>query len=146
MKYLAFALALAGTAMAAHAQNAVPDMRGTWTGKDKSIIYGHNPHHPGTQTIDQPPRVVDFEFTFVVDGQEGRLLWGHSLSKAAVTNEPFAWTFTVDGKTIIGADTDGYFNISVVAPDRMELCYAHNSLSPTKSIVASCVTMNRQKK
>ena len=146
MKYLAITLALVGAAMVAHAQNTIPDLRGTWTGKDKSIIYGNNPHHPGTQTIDSPPRVQDFEFTFVIDGQEGRLLWGHSLSKAAVTNEPFAWTFAADGKTIIGADTDGYYNISVVSPDKMELCYAHNSLSPTKSIVASCVMMARDKK
>ena len=146
MKYLALATALAGATMAAHAQNAIPDLRGTWTGKDKSIVYGNNPHHPGAQTVNSPPRVRDFEFTFVVDGQEGRLLWGHSLSKAAVTNEPFAWTFAADGKTIIGADTDGYYNISVVSPDRMELCYAHNGLSPTKSIVASCVMLAREKK
>lgn len=145
MKY-AIALALVCAATSTHAQSAIPDLRGTWTGKDKSIVYGTNPHHPGTQTIASPPRIRDFEFTFVVDGQDGRLLWGHHLSKASATNEPFAWTLAADGKTIIGADTDGYFNISLLSPDRMEMCYAHNSLGPSKSIVATCFMLTRDKK
>lgn len=146
MKYPAIVLVLLSAATATHAQNAVPDLRGTWTGKDKSIVYGNNPHHPGTQTVDSPPRVRDFEFTYVVVGQEGRLLWGHNLSKVAATNEPFAATFAADGRTIVGADTDGYFNITVASPDRMEMCYAHNALSPTKSIVAACFILTRDKK
>lgn len=145
MKFLAFALALVGAAVAAHAQNAIPDLRGTWTGKDKSIVYGHNPHHPGSQTVDLPPRVRDFEFTFVIDGQEGRLVWGHNFSKAATTNEPFAWAIAADGKTIVGADTDGYYYLSVQSADLIEMCYAHNGLSPSGSIVATCFMMNRQK-
>jgi hypothetical protein len=54
-------------------------------------------HHPGSQSVASPPRVRDFEFrvrdfefTFVVDGEDGRVAWGHSLSTAAGTNEPFA--------------------------------------------------------
>ena len=70
---------------------------------------------------------------------------GHSFSKAAATNEPFAWAITADGKTIMGADTDGYFNMSVQSPDRMEMCYAHAGMSPTKSIVAVCFMIDRQK-
>jgi hypothetical protein len=139
-------LALVGGIALAHAQAAIPDLKGTWTGKDKSVIFGNNPHHPGSQTATTPPRVREYEFTFVIDGQDGRLLWGHSFSKTAATNEPFAWAISADGKTIIGADTDGYFHISVLSADRIELCYAHNSLSPTKSIIATCGVMERTKK
>ena len=71
----------------------------------------------------------DFEFTFVVDGQDGRLAWGHSFSKTAATNEPFAWAISADGKTIVGADTDGYYNMSVQSADLIEMCCAHNGLS-----------------
>ena len=145
MRYLAFALALVGTALTAQAQTATPDLRGTWKGAGKSIIYGNNPHHAGSETLASPPRLQDFEFTFVVDGQDGRLVWGHSFSKDAATNEPFAWVITADGKTIMGADTDGYFNMSVQSPDRMEMCYAHAGVSPTKSIVAVCFMIDRQK-
>src|SRR5215472_11469378 len=68
MRYLALALALMSVVTAARAQDAIPDIKGTWSGKGKSIVFGTNPHHPGTQTTASPPRVRDFEFTFVVDG------------------------------------------------------------------------------
>jgi hypothetical protein len=77
MRWLAFALVLAGAVTAARAQDAIPDLKGTWSGKGKSIVFGNNAHHPGSQAISNSPRVRDFEFTFVVDGQEGRLAWGH---------------------------------------------------------------------
>ena len=79
----------------------------------------------------------------MVDGQDGR---GHSLSTAAGTNEPFAWAISTDNKLIIGADTDGYFQMAVMSPDRIEMCYAHNGLSPSGLIVATCYAMERAKK
>ncbi len=146
MKYLAISLALVGVAMTAQAQTAAPDLKGTWKGQGKSIVFGTNPHHPGSQTVTSPPQVRDFDFTMVVDGQDGRLAWGHSFSKNAATNEPFAWAIAGDGKTVIGADTDGYHNITLQSPDRMELCYVHAGISPSKSIVATCGIFNREKK
>jgi hypothetical protein len=51
MKRLVFALALLGaTVMGAHAQTAIPDLKGTWSGKGKSIVFGSHAHHPGSQT------------------------------------------------------------------------------------------------
>jgi hypothetical protein len=145
MRYFACALALLSAVTAARAQDAIPDLKGAWSGKGKSIVFGNNPHHPGAQTVASPPRVREFEFTFVVDGQDGRLAWGHSRSSAAVTNEPFAWAIAADNKSIIGADTDGYFRITLMSPDRIELCYTHNGLSPSGSIVATCQVMERAK-
>jgi hypothetical protein len=146
IRHLAVALALVGGVTAAHAQDGIPDLKGTWSGKGKSIVFGHNPHHPGAETVASPPRIRDYEFTFVVDGQDGRLAWGHSLSAAAQTNEPFAWAISADNKSMIGADTDGYYRMTVMSPDRMELCYAHNGLSPSGSMVATCSIMERTKK
>jgi hypothetical protein len=145
-RHLALALALIGTVTAAQAQDAIPDLKGAWTGKGKSIVFGNNPHHPGGQSATNPPRVREFDFTFVVDGQDGRLAWGHSASAAATTNEPFAWAISADNKSIVGADTDGYFLMTVLAPDRIEMCYTHNGLSPSGSIVATCYVMERAKK
>ncbi|MGA8625842.1 MAG: hypothetical protein WB686_14045 [Pseudolabrys sp.] len=146
MRYLAFALVLVGAVTAARAQDAIPDLKGTWSGKGKSIAFGNNPHHPGSQTVASQPRVRDFEFTFVVDGQDGRLAWGHSFSTVAITNEPFAWAISADNKSIVGADTDGHFQMTVMSPDRIEMCYNHNGLSPSGSIVATCFVMERAKK
>lgn len=144
MRYLAFAFILLGFATTAHAQS-IPDIKGTWSGKGRSIVFGNNPHHPGDQSAVSPPRVREYEFSFVVDGQDGRLAWGHSLSTIATTNEPFAWAIANDNKTIVGADTDGYFHLTVLSADQIELCYAHNGLSPSKSIVATCYVMERKK-
>jgi hypothetical protein len=147
MRYPIFALALlAATTTVAHAQDAIPDLKGTWTGKGKSIVFGNNPHHPGSQTADAPPRVRDIEATYVVDGQDGRLVWGRSSSTVADTKEPFAWAIAADNKTIIGADLDGYFHITLTAPDRMEKCYTHNGTSPSRSVVATCYMMERVKR
>jgi len=36
--------------------------------------------------------------------------------------EPFAWTIASDNKTIVGADMNGHFHITLVSPDRIEKC------------------------
>jgi hypothetical protein len=51
-----------------------------------------------------------------------------------------------DNKSIVGADLDGYFRITLLGPDRMEKCYVHNGTGATKSIVATCYAMERVKK
>lgn len=147
MKSLVFALALLGaTATAAHSQGAIPDLKGTWTGKGKSIVFGAQVHHPGTQTTADPPRVRDIEVTHVVEGQDGRVAWGRSSSAVADTKEPFAWAISTDNKTIVGADLDGYFRIMLVSRNRMEKCYVHNGTSPSRSVVATCYMMERAKR
>jgi hypothetical protein len=147
MKCAIVVLLLAGVmATAARAQDAIPDLRGTWSGKGKSIVFGSNPHHPGTQTATDAPRVRDIEATYVVEGQDGRLAWGRSSSAVADTKEPFAWALASDNKSILGADMDGYFHIMLVSSDRIEKCYVQNATGPTHSIAATCHTMDRVKK
>jgi hypothetical protein len=144
MRTLVFALALAAAAATpAVAQDAIPDLKGVWTGKGKSIVFGTHPHHPGAQTPTDPPRVRDIEATHTVEGQDGRVAWGRSSSVVADTKEPFAWAIASDNRSIVGADMDGYFRITLISPDRMEKCYVHNGVSPTRSIVATCYTMDR---
>jgi hypothetical protein len=147
MKRTSFVLLLLGAGMtAASAQDAIPDLRGTWSGKGKAIVFGSNPHHPGAQTATDAPRVRDIEATYLVDGQDGRLVWGRSSSAVADTKEPFAWAIASDNKSILGADTDGYFYITLVSADRMEKCYLQNGISPTHAVVATCYMMDRVKK
>jgi hypothetical protein len=147
MRCFVFALALLGAAAtAAPAQDAIPDLKGTWSGKGKSIVFGTHAHHPGSQTTADPPRVRDIEATHVVEGQDGRVAWGRSSSAVADTKEPFAWAIASDNKSIVGADMDGYFRITLISADRMEKCYVHNGTSPTRSIVATCYTMDRVKR
>ena len=147
MRCLVLALALLGAAATTvRAQDAIPDLRGTWTGKGKSVVFGSHPHHPGSQTTADPPRVREIEATYMVEGQDGRLAWGRSSSAVANTQEPFAWAIASDNKSIIGADMDGYFHITLMSAERMEKCYVHNGTSPSHSIVATCYVMDRVKR
>ncbi len=148
MKALVYATALLGVAMSvAFAQDAaVPDLKGTWSGKGKAIVFGVNAHHPGKQTTADPPRVRDVAATHIVEGQDGRVAWGRSSSTVADEKEPFVWALTNDNRSIIGADLDGYFRITLITPNRMEKCYVHNGTSPSRSVVATCYLMDRVKK
>lgn len=155
MRRIIVALALVGAtlgatlcaaATSAHAQRAVPDIKGTWTGKGKVAVLGSGDHHPGTQTPTDAARVRELETTHIVEGQDGPVAWGRSSSSVADKKEPFAWAIASDNKTIVGADLDGYFRITLLGRDRMEKCYVHNGLSPSRSVVASCVVMTRAKR
>jgi hypothetical protein len=147
MRPVALVLALlCAAATSARAQDAIPDLKGTWSGKGKSIVFGTHAHHPGSQTAADPPRVRDIEATHTVEGQDGRLAWGRSSSAVADNKEPFAWVIASDNKTIVGADMDGYFRITLISPDRIEKCYTHNGTSPSRSIVATCYMMDRVKR
>ena len=147
MRYLVLILAaLVGAATTARAQDAIPDIKGTWLGKGKVLVFGNNMHNPGAMTMSEPPRVRDIEMTDVVEGQDGRLAWGRSSSAVMESKEPFAWAMSSDNKSIVGADLDGYFRITLLGPDRMEKCYVHNGTGATKSMVATCYAMERVKK
>ena len=141
-----FCAPLGAAATSAFAQGAVPDLKGTWTGKGKVVVLGSGDHHPGQQKSTDPARVRELETTHVVEGQDGRVAWGRSSSTVADTKEPFAWAIASDNKTIVGADLDGYFRIMLLGRDRMEKCYVHNGLSPSRSVVATCVVMTRAKR
>lgn len=140
------AMVLGVAATAAAAQGAVPDLKGTWTGKGKVVVFGNHAHHPGAQTPNDPPRIREIEATHVVEGQDGRLAWGRSSSAVADIKEPFAWAIMGDNRSIVGADVDGNFRINMLGPDRMEKCYTHNGIGPSKSVVATCYEMSRVKK
>ena len=63
MRCFILALALLGAAVTAtHAQDAILNLKGTWSGKGKTIVFGNNRYHPGSQTTTSPPRVRDIEF------------------------------------------------------------------------------------
>jgi hypothetical protein len=141
MKTLIAMIAFLATTAAALAQSA-PDLKGTWSGRWKTVIYGNNPHHPGSQTTAATPRVREIAFTMEVEGQDGRLIWGKSWSNPE-NKELFAATIAADGKTILGSDTDGSLTMTITAPDKLEACYTHTGLGSTKSIVASCGSLQR---
>jgi hypothetical protein len=148
MKVLVLAAALLGVAVSAvSAQDAtIPDLKGAWTGKGKAVVFGTNAYHPGQKGKAIAPRVREITATHIVEGQDGRVAWGRSSTTEADRKELFVWALTNDNRSIIGADLDGYFRITLITPDRMEKCYVHNGTSPSRSVVATCYLMDRVKK
>ena len=136
-------LAMLVTSAGAHAES-FSDIKGTWSGSFKTAILGHNPHHPGTETVADPPRIRQIEFTIDIEGQDGRLVWGKSWSDPE-RKEGFVGTITADGKTFLGADSDGSIAADIGNPELMDLCYTQTSLGPSQAIVASCGQLKRSK-
>ena len=134
-KYAWIIVLLAFVAPAA-ADNAVPDLRGTWKGESQSIVLSGTPHHPEQKT-DQP-RLTSVAFTLVIDKQDGRRFSGTFLS--ARHSETVIAVISRSG-TIYMVDDDGYDVATMLTPDRMEICYLHLS---SGSRIASCTELSRQ--
>jgi hypothetical protein len=136
---LAAALAAAPAALCAPAaaDTQMPEMRGTWKGDSHSVVLGGGPHHPDTKSDE--PRFTSVPFTLVVDKQDGRRFFGTFSS--AQHSETVVAVFSRAG-SIFMADDDGYSVGTMLAPDRMEICYLHSS-SATR--IASCTELVRQK-
>ena len=121
----------------AAAQTAIPDMRGTWKGNSESIILGAgNPHHAAAHS-DQP-RLNSVAFTMTVDKQDDRRFSGTFSS--ARGNDKFVAVISRNN-TILLVDDDGYTVGTILAPNRVELCYMHLSQATR---VASCTEMTKQ--
>ena len=78
-KYAWIIVLLAFVAPAA-ADNAVPDLRGTWKGESQSIVLGGTPHHPEQKT-DQP-RLTSVAFTLVIESRMAAASPAHSRLRA----------------------------------------------------------------
>jgi len=138
MSKYAWIVVLMALATPAAADNAPPDLRGTWKGESQSIVLGGTAHHPGQQA--NQPRLASVAFTLVIDKQDGRRFSGtfssarHSETVIAVISRSGA---------IYMVDDDGYDVGTMLTPDRIEICYLHLS---SASRIASCTELTRQPK
>ena len=122
---------------AAAAETAIPDLRGTWKGESETIILGAgNPHHAATKPAS--PRLNSVAFTLTVKQQDGRRFSGTFSS--ARGSEAVIAVISRTG-TIYMVDDDGYNVGTMLAPNRMELCYLRQS---PKSRIASCTELTKQ--
>ncbi len=137
VRALSIALLAALPALPAASQTAIPDVRGTWKGESESIVLGAgNPHHAPTRPSE--PEMRSVSFTLTVDKQDGRRFSG-TFSSPRSSEKVIA--VISRGGTIFLADDEGYTRGTLLAPNRMELCYLH--VSPV-SRVASCAELTKQ--
>jgi hypothetical protein len=138
-KFACIVVLAAFAATSAAAQTPVPDMRGTWKGTSESIATGgEHPHHPGQGGQAGQPRLDHIAFTMTVDMQDGRRFSGTFSSTRA--NDKFIAVIS-HNNTIYLVDDDGYTIGTMLAPNRVELCY----MMRTPAVhVASCTEMTKQ--
>jgi len=130
-------LATLTAAPAAAQQGAIPDLRGTWKGQSVSIILGTgNPHHAAPPSTE--PRLNSVAFTATIDKQDGRRFSGTFSSPRA--NDKFVAVISRNN-TILLVDDDGYTVGTILAPNRMEWCYMHQSQATR---LASCTELTKQ--
>jgi hypothetical protein len=131
---LAFAVPIA--APAALAQTVVPDLRGTWKGESESIVLGGgNTHHSATA---QEPELRSIPFTLTIDKQDGRRLSGTFSSPRG--GSKVVAVISRSG-TVLLADAEGFSLGTILAPDRLDLCYLKHS---PEARIASCVELTKQ--
>jgi hypothetical protein len=124
-------------ALPALADSAFPDLRGTWKGDSESIFMGAgNSHHPGSP--DSPPQLHSTTFTMKIDMQDGRRFSGTYASPRAT--DTIIGVISRSGSIYI-ADDDGDTVGTVLAPNRLELCYLN---APGNGRVASCTEFVKQ--
>jgi len=121
---------------AALSQTAVPDLRGTWKGGSETFILGSGNAHHGS-TASPGPRFNSVPFTLTIDKQEGRRFSGAFSS--SMGSETVIAVISQSG-TIYMVDDDGYNVATMLAPNRLEVCYLLQSPS---SRIASCTELTR---
>jgi hypothetical protein len=139
MSKLAWIVPLAALTVvtAAVAESAIPDLRGTWKGESETIILGAgNPHHAARKPAS--PRLNSVAFTLTVNQQDGRRFSG-TFSSARGSEAVIAVVSRTG--TIYMVDDDGYNVATMLAPNRMEICYLRQS---PKSRIASCTELTKQ--
>ena len=120
----------------ATAETAIPDLRGTWTGESEAIVWGAPSHHGAKRGAE--PRLSKIAFTMTVDKQDGRRFSGTFSS--ARGKDPIIAVVSRTG-AIYMVDDDGYTIGTMLAPNRIELCYMKQSPAAR---VASCTEMTKQ--
>jgi hypothetical protein len=130
---LAALLTLAAAPVAA--QSPIPDLRGTWKGNSETVVLDMNSHHAGATSSE--PRFTSQPFTLTIDKQDGRRFTGTFASPRAT--ETVIGVVSRSGAIFL-VDDDGHSTATLLAPNRLEICYVH--LSPAARI-ASCTEFTK---
>jgi hypothetical protein len=137
MRLAWIAAAAVAAASSAAAQTAILDFRGTWKGESESIVLGGgNPHHPAAQAGE--PQLRSVAFTLTVDKQDGRRFSGTFSSPRS--SEKIVAVYSRSGAILL-ADDEGYSHGTMLAPNRMEICYLHVSAGAR---IVSCTELTKQ--
>ena len=122
----------------------MPDLKGKWTGTTHSIVAGQGGHWPESAGTFEKPGLYEKAITITITGQDGRRFWGSTSidGDRQPNGEPFIGELTPNGKRLIMADTDGYWD-GPLDGDTFSFCYTQAG-GPSNSSVVSCTEVKHQ--
>ncbi len=130
-----FAMALTGAALA---QDAYPDLKGTWVGQGAAVVVGTPKHHEkGAKT----PRYSEQTFTLKITDQKDGRFWGTVESPKG--KETLIGVLASDKKHVLIAGDVGTASGTMMDANTFEWCYDQHTKD---SIVVACNTVRRQAK
>jgi hypothetical protein len=135
---LAAAFVAVGAFTSAFAQDAVPDLKGTWTVTFEAVGF-RKPAADGTPT--HYARTI--EGSFSIDWQDGARVAGREIEQTSsserplVQGEQIAGVIGWDNATLHLVDDNGFHDCRIQSPDRMECTYRH--VLPERSDAARSV-------
>lgn len=139
------AAALIAPAAIALAADPVPDIKGKWSGKTHTIVAGSGGHHPESKGTFAKPGLFEKDLQLEITGQQDRRFWGVTTISGggAKTIEPFIGELTgKDNRSVVVADTDGYFNGQLTDDNTLAFCYMQAGGKSNSSVV-SCSEVRR---
>lgn len=123
------------------------NMVGTWDGKTHTIIAGQGGNFPESTGSFENPFLVEKDVSYTITGQKDLRFWGKvtfTASDGTKTVEPFIGHLTgPDNRSVLMADTDGYYSGTLEAEDKLSYCYAHAG-GKTQTTVIGCQTVTKQ--
>ena len=122
---------------AALAQDAIPDLKGVWSGKGTGGVVAGNLGH---QEASNEPRFKDTSvtWTITIDQQQGPGLIGSWASPNK--KEELIGVIRPDNKPVLFVDPDTFFSGMLRSENEMEACLQENG----ESLVATCYVFKRQ--
>ncbi len=118
------------TSGAVFAQDALPDLKGTWTIKSQGLLIKHQ---------DRSIEPTHHESVCVVDWQEGASFSGHEIeqdfiidSGPTVNDEKFIGAIAPDGKMALIVDENGFRDCWITSAEAMTCIYRH--IQPDRNV------------
>lgn len=129
-----------GLSATAGAQDAYPDLKGSWVGPGQSVTLGETDQWPDAGPA--APAFREGSWTVVIDRQEGNLLSGTQGLTDGTRRDPLLGVIRGDRSTVLMVDDDGSFVTLLTGPDAMEMCRVEVT---EDSQLVGCRQLTRQK-
>ena len=128
------------------AAQSIPDLKGVWAGKAKTIVSGvmrHNSAAMPSTPAGSSHRLAELTFTLTIEGQQDSRFWGTFASPAM--SEAFIGIIAPDGKRIrMSQMNGGVFDGFMVDNNSFEVLFTQSKGDGTAAVGTTVYTRQKQ--